>query len=146
MLSPYAYGGAVILGLTILGASAGVSLLVNHEGAVSNGELIAVLAFAPFLSAIMGAQMFRRDMAGSTLVGGLAGALSVMAFFALPFLVLVQFGYDAPSPHVMTMFLGIAPMVSFAISSAGTLLLAGGVRRYRAEHGLKHAPSGSRAR
>lgn len=140
MFSPLAYGGAIIVGLAILGASAGVTILVNQEGEFHNGELVALLSFSTFLSAVMGAQMYRRDLAGSTLVGALAGALSVMSFFAVPFYVMTQFGYEPPTRQVLTMFVVIAPLIAFAISGAGTMVLAGGVRRYRAEHGMVHAP------
>jgi hypothetical protein len=138
--SPLLYGAFVVVGLAVLGASAGVATLVSQDGNISGAELVLLFFLATFLAAAMGAQMYRRDLEGSTLVGALAGGLAVLSFFAVPFFVLTLNGFEAPSARVMTMFLGVAPFVAFAVSGAGTLVLAGGVRRYRERHGMAHAP------
>lgn len=139
-LSPLLYGAFVIVGLGVLGASAGVAVLVSQEGNISGTDLVLLFFLSAFLSSAMGAQMYRRDLGGSTLVGALAGGLSVLAFFAVPFLVLTYHGFEPPTPRVMSMFLGVAPLVTFGISGIGTMVLAGGVRRYREKHGMVHAP------
>jgi hypothetical protein len=139
-LSPLYYGAFVVVGLTVLGASAGVAVLVSQEGIVTGSELVALFVVAMFLASVMGAQMYRRDLEGSTLVGALAGGLSVLAFFAVPFYVLTTFGYAAPSARVVGMFLGVAPIIAFGMSGAGTMVLAGGVKRYRERFGMVHAP------
>lgn len=140
MVSPAAYGAFVILSLAVLGASAGLVVFVQTEGTFAAGHLVAVFFVATFVASAMGAQMYRRDLAGSVLVGAAAGASGVLAFFAAPFYWLTRVGFEPPAPGVLGVFLIVAPLVEAALAGGGALFLREGVRRYRARHGLVHAP------
>lgn len=133
--SLWAWG--TILGLTVLGGSAGAAFVLT--GIFDGAVFAAVLFAAMFLSCGMAMQLYRRGQDYSTLVGGLSGGLSVLAFFAVP---IAASGLQGGVLDVqgVAMLLVVAPLVTGGLSAAGTLFLASGVRRYRARHGLRHAP------
>ena len=140
VVSPLLYGAFVVAGLVVLGASAGVTVLVNQEGSFSMGQLVALFFCGIFLASAMGAQMYRRDLAGSVLVSALSGGLALLAFFGVPFWLLTYYGFEAPSPRVMGTFLLVVPLVAFGLSGAGAMFLVEGVKRYRSRFGMLHAP------
>jgi hypothetical protein len=130
---------AILGTLGVLAAAAGAA--VRLAGDLSMGELVALLFVATFLASASATQLYRRALPGSTLLGALAGAWSVLAYFAAPFFLLPALGIlTAPDAHAISTFMVVAPLVCAALSAMGTLVLQQGVRRYRARHGLVHVP------
>jgi hypothetical protein len=125
--------------LGVLAAAAGATMRL--AGDLGMGELVAVLFVATFLGSASATQLFRRGLPGSTLLGALAAGTAVLAYFAFPFLALSTLGVlTPPDAHAMATFLVVAPLVAAALGAMGAIVLQQGVRRYRAKHGLVHAP------
>ncbi|MFA5861701.1 MAG: hypothetical protein WDA16_08395 [Candidatus Thermoplasmatota archaeon] len=124
-------------GMTMLGASAGVTVLL--AGAVTPAELGALFFVSTFVTCGLSMQLYRRGLGHSTFVGAASGALAVLAFFVPPTLEALGHGHSIDRQAALMLLL-VAPLTAGALSGAGTLLLANGVKRYRAQNGMTHAP------
>lgn len=124
-------------GLTVLGASAGAAIVLTDT--FSPVAFAVTLFLAIFLSCGFAMQLYRRGLDYSVLVGGLAGFLSVFAFFAAPVAVSLAQGVTYELQGLL-LLLVVPPLVTGASAAFGTLFLMGGVKRYRAKHGMVHAP------
>lgn len=153
------------IGLGVLGASAGLVLLAAPPdflaAAAGAGAFLGSVFFvAVFLSCAFALQIYRRrgvsiplsgtaPLAGSRvgprgldaspLVASASSALALFAFFAAPFALDLSRGVPLDEQGAL-LLLVVVPLLAAAVSGAGALVLAGGVERYRAQHGLRHAP------
>jgi hypothetical protein len=130
----------VVAGLTVLGASAGAAIVLTDH--FTPAAFSAILFGAIFLTSGLAMQLYRRGHDYSTLVGGLAGLLSMLAFFGTPIAVMLARG-DALPTGAVAVLLVVPALVNGAACAGGTLFLAHGVKRYRAKNGLVHAPNGA---
>jgi hypothetical protein len=124
--------GAGMLLAGAAGAYAWFSMATFREPAFA-GMLFLVIVAASFL----GAQAHRRGFRGAALTGAWSGGLGVLGFFGVPFLMWYDEGLDLAA---LAVIVGIALAFAAACSAGGAYFLARGVDRYRAEHGMAHAP------
>src|SRR5581483_4394254 len=122
------WGAGTIVGLAILGASAGAAIVL--PGGFSPGAFAATLFIAIFLASGFAMQLYRRGLDHAVLVGGLAGFAGVFAFFALPIGIELSDGTALDMTGVATLLI-VPPLVAGARAAGGTLFLARGVKRYR---------------
>lgn len=133
-----AWTAGILIGLPTASALA-ANALYPKRGGFDTPEFVALLFLATMAASVSAAQMYRRRLGHPTIVGALAGAFSVFAFFGaiLGRMALVLDGLDPPG---VVMLLLVAPVVAGAMSALGTIHLEAGVRRYRRRHGSIHAP------
>ena len=136
-----------LLGLFVLGGAVAAAFWAAPPSftrtAAGATTLLGGLVFVDlFLASALGAQVYRRGGRGAPLVGAGSGALFVLGFFGtiLGIGAWQDGGLRSLDVPAAVIFLAVAPVMLAALSAGGTLFLADGVRRYRAEHGLKHAP------
>jgi hypothetical protein len=132
--------------LWTFGVPAGLALLGGAGGAlglalgVSAAGFAAAFFVATFLASGLAMQLYRRGSDRAVLVGSVSGALSMLAFFAVPIGASAATGVGDVDEAAAVMLLVVAPLAAGGIAGAGTLVLTDGVRRYRAQHGMRHAP------
>lgn len=98
----------------------------------------AAMLFVDMLAAsFLGAQAHRRGLRGAVPTGALAGGLGILGFFAVPLALYADAGVDVGA---VLFLVGAASLFGVACGAGGTCFLARGVDRYRAEHGMRHAP------
>jgi len=128
-----------VAGLTVLGGSAGAAVVLTDH--LSPAAFAATMFAAIFLACGFAMQLYRRGHDYATLVGGLAGFLGTFAFFATPTAVDLAQGQSFPAAD-LAMLLIVPALAAGALCAGGTLFLMRGVKRYRAKHGMIHAPQG----
>lgn len=136
MDEPAAWWIALLVGLPLLGASAG-TLVALGAWHYTPAALAGTFFVAAFLSSGLALQAYRRALGRPELLAGASGGLGVLAFFGAA--LALGPGVDA-DPLAALVLLGAAPVAAGAIAAAGASVLAKGVDRYRAEHGMRHAP------
>ena len=100
------------------------------------GMLFLVIVAASFL----GAQAYRRGLRWAVPTGGLSAAMGILGFFAVPLgppLLDPDSGIDLGA---VAFLVGVAAAFAVACAAGGAYFLSRGVDRYRAEHGMVHAP------
>lgn len=125
----------VPVGMATLGLAGGGLMLATE--AFTMPAMVAALFVDLFVASALAVQVHRRGLGRPTLVGGLAGGIGILAFFLVPLWPPFAAGADVAGEVTLLVF---APLVAGALSAGGSLFLARGVDRYRAEHGLVHAP------
>lgn len=139
-----AWAAGTVGGLTLLGAAGGLGLLVAPPALLATeggaeGAIGAAFFVAVFVACGLAMQIFRRGKPWSALVGASAAGLALLAFFGAPFAIDAARGDAVPARDALVLML-VLPTLAALVAAAGTLLLADGVKRYRAKHGLAHAP------
>ena len=133
--------GLALFGATLAGAiyAAPPAFIQTQVGAES--FLAGLLFFILFLAPALAMQLYRRGHDHSTLVGGLGGAAFTFTFFGSIVAMSSVQAAGQLDVGASIMFVIVAPLIVGGLSASGTLYLARGVERYRAENGLKHAPA-----
>lgn len=126
-----------VAGLAVLGASAGAAIVL--PGSFTPAAFAAIMFGGIFLASGLAMQLYRRGHDYAVLVGGLSGFLGMFLFFATPIGVMLARGDGMPMGDV-SLLLVVPALATGGAAAGGTLFLAHGVKRYRAKHGLVHAP------
>lgn len=136
-----------VAGLFLLGAVAGSTVGVAPPAfaatAVGARVFLALSIFlVVFLACAFALQIYRRrsrfgsrDVRLAVATAALSAWSAAFAFFGAP--LAAQGG--ATTPEIIA-FLVAAPLLAGALSAGGTAFLARGVDKYRAAHGMAHAP------
>lgn len=130
-----------LAGLGAVGAVAGLNAFwLRWLGPTS---LVLVIAAGVLVAPLLAVQLYRRHGRAALAVGlgAASGALALLAFFGAPFLRwALPSGFQGVDLEAVTLALLVFPLGTGAFAGLGTLILVDGVRRYRARHGLVHAP------
>jgi hypothetical protein len=126
---------ALPAGMAAAGAAVGTAWL--RLGTFREPQLAGLLAVAVVLACGFALQMYRRGMPRAVLAGGLGAGCAILGFFGAPIALAWNGGVDAAAA---LLFIVLLPLVAAGTAAGGTAYLARGVDRYRAQHGMAHAP------
>ena len=127
----------LVLGTGLVGYAAIEAMLLGAR------SFVVFLFAVPFVAATLAAHHYRHHGASTMAValGAASGFFAQASLLGLPLLLVgLEEGFGQFDVPAVTLMLLVVPLAMGAVSGLGTAVLVHGVKRYRARHGMVHAP------
>lgn len=120
-----------------------VGLVALGQGWLGPRSLVAYLFAIPFVAATLAGHHYRHhgEARAAVALGMASGFAAQSALFGFPVLAAgLQVGFAEIDLAAVVIVLVAIPLAMSAVAGLGAAILVRGVARYRARHGLVHAP------